>query len=241
MTNAVPRTRVDERKEAWGKTLLYVCIALVLYHAVSWFAEGGLLRSIIPAFPLVERAYLLFLFVCALLVWLRSHYDSLAPFGLQLSLKKRWIVPLSLLLVAVDILISSVSMPMLESAFGPRDLERFDILEDNTLAYILLLPCIWLFAAFGEEVFYRGFVMTRIERLLGGTKLAILGAVILQAIIFGAGHLYQGISGAILAGFTAVSYGAFFYFSKRCLWVPVFAHGLLDTLGLTLIYLGAMP
>src|SRR2546422_6183160 len=53
----------------------------------------------------------------------------------------------------------------------------------------------WTLAAFGEEFVYRGYLLTRIARVLGDTPRAWLGALAVTSMLFGAGHAYQGVSG----------------------------------------------
>lgn len=97
----------------------------------------------------------------------------------------------------------------------------------------------WGSAAFGEELVFRGFVQTRLERLLGSGTGAAWAAVLAQGVIFAALHAYLGAGGAILAGATGLIIGALYLLGGRNLWPCIILHGLIDTITLTAVYSGA--
>jgi len=100
---------------------------------------------------------------------------------------------------------------------------------DGELGYLipkdLTGKIVWVFvsmtAGFCEEVAFRGYIMTRL-RLLGKFNSWII-PVIVSAVFFGAGHIYQGFSNVIVL----TIYGAMFsllYIRTRSLWPCVIAH-----------------
>lgn len=109
-----------------------------------------------------------------------------------------------------------------------------DVIEGNLVNYLLfLIPITWGSAAFGEELLVRGFLMNRFSRLYGtGAALA------LQALVFALGHTYQGLGGVIALFAVGVVLGWFYLRAGRNLWPVIAAHGLIDTIGITLVYLG---
>ena len=54
------------------------------------------------------------------------------------------------------------------------------------------LLIIWTFAAFGEELSYRGYLLTRAADIFGRSRAAYVMAVILVAMLFGFAHYYKG-------------------------------------------------
>ena len=82
--------------------------------------------------------------------------------------------------------------------------------------------------------------MTRLALLFGSGKAGWTAALIIQAILFGLDHFYQGLAGMIDVGIYGLVYGAIFLIARRNLWANVLAHGLLDALAFTLLYLGVM-
>ncbi len=96
----------------------------------------------------------------------------------------------------------------------------------------------WGFAAFGEEVSYRGYLLNRAADCGARTNYAYWGAVIITAVLFGYGHYYKGPAGILDSGVAGLILGAAYIISGRNLWTTVLAHGLIDTFSLTLLYLG---
>ena len=125
-------------------------------------------------------------------------------------------------------------------ALPPQDLSRFAALKGDTLRYlIMLVPVAWGAAAFGEELLYRGFLLRRAMALFGGeTAVARATAALAQAALFGAMHAYLGPRGMLNAGVVGVLSAAAYFANGRNLWALFLAHGLIDTLGITLLYLG---
>ncbi|WP_292105439.1 CPBP family intramembrane glutamic endopeptidase [Brevundimonas sp.] len=122
----------------------------------------------------------------------------------------------------------------------PLDLTYIRLsLEGNTAAYLVwMVLVVWGSAAVGEELFARGFVMDRLTVLFGGSRVAIAAAVLVQALLFGLLHAIQGPTGVLITAFVGVVLAITYYASGRNLWAPIIAHGLMDTYGLTLIFLG---
>ena len=61
---------------------------------------------------------------------------------------------------------------------------------------------------------------------------------LLQAVLFGAAHYKLGSLSILNAGMIGVVMGAMYYIGKRNLWHCIFAHGLIDSFGLTMLFLG---
>src|SRR4029077_9124905 len=128
--------------------------------------------------------------------------------------------------------------PITEAFFGKPTLERLSGIAHNLPVYLFLLPVAFVFAGFGEEFSDRGVIMTRLALLFGNGKAAWATALIIQAILFGLDHAYQGIAGMIGVSIYGLVYGAIFLGARRNLWANVLAHGLLDAFAFILLYLG---
>lgn len=121
----------------------------------------------------------------------------------------------------------------------PIDLEAFEGLRDNIPNLLIMLSISWTVAAFGEEFFYRGYIMNRLANIMGNNKKAWILATFLSSFVFGIVHAYQGTSGMISTGFVGLILAFAFYMNKNNLWVGILTHGIYDTYGLTMIYLGS--
>ena len=121
------------------------------------------------------------------------------------------------------------------------DVSLFAPLAGNIHFLLISLTVAWTLAAFGEEFVYRGYLVTRIARVLGDTPRAWLGALVVTSILFGVGHQYQGLSGMITAGLGGFTFGLLYLVTGCNLWVAVVAHGTMDTVGFLLLFLGKYP
>jgi membrane protease YdiL (CAAX protease family) len=194
--------------------------------------------------PLLRHTYVTFAVVLALVGWLKLRGESLATFGL---IAPRWLayvgfgVLLTVIIIVADNVVRQYSTPLIVALTGANphlDAETFAAIKGNLALYLMILPCVWAFAAFGEEFFYRGYLLTRLAECMGGTRLAWGLAIVVQAIVFGLAHWYQGPVGMVPIGIGALISGIATTLWGRNLWPAIVSHGLTDTLGFTMLYLG---
>ena len=121
--------------------------------------------------------------------------------------------------------------PIVERLTGiPRDLSAFDFLRGDGVAFVRLLPLVWLSAALGEEIVFRGFLIGRLETAFGGASRFSTGAaVVLSTTLFAFAHAYQGPTGILITGILGLVFAVLFVASGRNLWINVIAHGVYDT------------
>jgi len=103
---------------------------------------------------------------------------------------------------------------------------------------LLYLALVWTFAAFGEEISYRGYLLTRAADVGRRTTLAYVISVVLVAILFGYGHFYKGPTGILDSGMAGLVLGVAYLASGRNLWTTILAHGFIDTFGVAALYFG---
>lgn len=126
-------------------------------------------------------------------------------------------------------------------AIDARYQGRFDNLPGNLQVYLFWLAMAWIIGGFTEEMLFRSVLFSRFERLFAGFPFAIVLAVIFPAILFGQQHYYyQGLAGWITTGAIGAVSGMLYLAFKRDLWPLILSHGLSNTIGLTLLYLGLM-
>ena len=94
----------------------------------------------------------------------------------------------------------------------------------------------WISAAFGEELLFRAFAFVQLRKMFGNNKIML---VLLSAILFSLPHLYQGISGLILTFLFGIAFGLI-YIRYNNIWINIIVHGLIDTVFMTLAYLGML-
>lgn len=199
----------------------------------------------LPDMPLLRHTYLGFIAIVLLIAWLRRRGESLTQFGLVVP--RRWLLTIGLgmglaaIQMAVGSVVRMVATPLIVAWTGANphlDAQTFAAIEGNLGLYLMVIPVVWLFAAFGEEFLFRGYLMTRLSQIFGGGRAAWAIAVVGQAVLFALAHWYQGpvgmvpiAVGAVISGIACVAWG-------RVLWPAIIAHGLIDTLGFTMLYLG---
>lgn len=145
-------------------------------------------------------------------------------------------------IVTVYISIPTVVVPLLNALFDDLNFHTsghaFDFLYGRPFALAVYIVVIaWGGAAFGEELFSRGLMLNRLAEVFGFSKIGWLVAVLGQAVFFGAAHAYQGTVGMFLTGSVGLIFGIFYLVGKRNLVPLILAHGIIDTIGLTQLYL----
>ena len=100
------------------------------------------------------------------------------------------------------------------------------------------LLIVWTFASFGEELSYRGYLLTRAADVFGRSNLAYWAAMMVVSLLFGFGHYYKGPSGVLDSTYSGFVLGVVFLLSGRNLWTPILAHGIADTVAVFAVFMG---
>ena len=219
--------RLSVRKGSW---LLPMEVAL---FALIFVGEH---RHLLP----VSKIPYLFV-VC----WLSLRLRGLGWKDVGLGLFRSWPVTLGLgvaLGVALESLQLFATQPFIAWATGKGpDLSSYRQLAGNPKLLAVMLLLVWVLAAFGEELIYRGFVMNRVAEFGKRTKGAWAVSLLVMSVVFGFAHYDQGITGIIDEGLMGFLYGLAYLACNRTLAVPIIAHGLQDTVDLVLLFLGKYP
>jgi membrane protease YdiL (CAAX protease family) len=150
-----------------------------------------------------------------------------------------WGVAAGILMEAFELF---VSQPLLVKFLGKNpDLEDFRPLIGNLKLTLLFLALTWTLAAFGEEMVYRGYLMSRVADLFNRTRRAWIISLVVVHVGFALAHAYQGLTGAIDEGLMGLLLGVIYLRTGRNLAVPIIAHGIGDTIDFLLIFLGKYP
>ena len=125
-------------------------------------------------------------------------------------------------------------MPVLEHFFQSKALapavpDLFSLLVAFALSFIA--------GGLREELFFRGYLISRIRNAFGPRSWATPAAAGIQICLFGYLHSYQGPVGIIATGASAVAFTAVFLVTGN-LWVSIMLHGFYDAAGFVLLYLG---
>ena len=99
------------------------------------------------------------------------------------------------------------------------------------------LGIIWTYAAFGEEIGFRGYLLNRVADLGGRSRTALLLGLLWSSIIFGFAHWYQGPAGFVSSVVSGLVFGAAYLLAGENLWVAILAHGFSDSLAVLAVAL----
>ncbi|MDX1578560.1 MAG: type II CAAX endopeptidase family protein [Gemmatimonadota bacterium] len=138
-------------------------------------------------------------------------------------------------------LVYALLVPALEAAgLPPLDLSLLrEAVRGNPLTYAMtMIFVVWGSAAFAEELLFRGFVLHRLETVFRGIPGELTLAVVVQGLVFGLLHAYQGPVGIIVTGLVGVVMAVAYLRFDRNLWIPVLAHGTINSIAVTGLYLG---
>jgi len=179
------------------------------------------------------------LFVLGLLS-VRLRNGGWAAMGLKRPSSWRRVILIALGAAALRILLGELVIDPLTSRFWPPAMapEGSESIAGNAAVALQWLALVWTWAAFGEEIGYRGYLLRRAADLGRGSTAAYWAGAVLVAILFGIGHYYKGPSGMIDSGVAGFILGAAFILSGRNLWAAILAHGFIDTFGVLVLFLG---
>ena len=104
----------------------------------------------------------------------------------------------------------------------------------------LSLVAVWINAAIGEELLFRGYMMNNVHNALGTGWKAGLMAALIVSFVFGAVHVpSQGLYGLVATGLAGMMLGGIFLMGKRTLFPVIIVHGVVDTIAIVGEGLGA--
>ena len=171
---------------------------------------------------------------------LRSGGWNWSSLGFRRPASWRLVVLIALGAATLRILLGDFVIDPLTARFWPpaASPQGIDEITGNFKMLLLYLPLVWGFAAFGEEIAYRGYLLNRGAHAGGESNAAFWLAAIVVAVVFGYGHYYKGPAGILDSGVAGLILGAAYLLSGRNLWTSILAHGFIDTFALGLVYFG---
>lgn len=180
-------------------------------------------------------------FTVVFIVTLARAGERLGGVGFRVPIKALRALGLGVLGIVLLQVSAQTLHPLMEQALGTgRDLSRFADVAGNPAELMRLVVFSWLFAAFGEEIAFRIALMRGLSISFGGDRNARIVALLVQAVIFGLVHLYQGPAGVSGAFISGLVFGAVTLLGRGSIWPAAIAHGGNNTLGLLAVYFGVL-
>jgi hypothetical protein len=143
------------------------------------------------------------------------------------------------IVVMLAVQIVSLNLPGAEVA--PIDETRFNPLVGNLPMMLGGVLFAWTTIAFGEEMFFRAFLITKLQEVFASSKFATALAVAVSTIFFGAVHFAEGPLGFFTNGSFGLLLALIYLRTGKNLWVTIIAHALLNTLRFVLVFNGVFP
>ena len=202
--------------------------------SLEGFGVGGALSLI-----LILAAVLVAIPLAAVLVllWAWLSYTPLREIGLKRP--KSWLGVLVIGVavgIGLKLLMKSVLLPYLGApAINPA----FHDLQGDLNRFLIEVPQLIVFAGFAEELVFRGYLISRLQTLMGRSMLAGIGAVLITAAIFGPLHyVMQGYWGALQATIIGILFAGAYLLNGQRLWLLIVAHAAFDVFAFWIIYAG---
>lgn len=144
--------------------------------------------------------------------------------------------------VAMECLELFVTQPLLVRVTGQMpDLSDAKALASSPKLFVAALILTWSLAAIGEELVWRGWFLNTVWNLLGSSRLAVVTGLTLMSVAFGYAHADQELPGIVENTINAFLLGSLYMLTGRNLLAPMVAHGMTDTVDMTMIFTGHYP
>jgi membrane protease YdiL (CAAX protease family) len=211
---------------------------------VLLIAELAIFAAIFTAFSLklVPISKTPFLFALA---WASLLVRGVKWKDVGLRIYRNWLLTLLLGVVAgagMEGLELFVTQPILIDLTGQKpDFSNFAALKGNLKLLPVGVALAWGLAAFGEEMVFRGYLLNRLFDLFKPARESTFLALVCMAALFGFAHVNQGITGILDEGLMGLLLGLLYLGFGRSLAIPIIAHGVADTIDVTLLYIGHYP
>jgi membrane protease YdiL (CAAX protease family) len=179
------------------------------------------------------------LFVLGLLS-VRLRDSGWSAMGLKRPASWRRIVLIALAAAALRIILGDLVIEPFAGRLWPPIVAPAgsEAITGDIKSALIWLVLVWTWAAFGEEIGYRGYLLTRAADIGRGTTAAYWIGVVVVSVLFGYGHYYKGPAGVLDSGVAGVILGAAYMLSGRNLWASILAHGFIDTFGIVTLFFG---
>lgn len=174
------------------------------------------------------------------LVSIRLRNGGWSAMGLKRPVSWSRIVLIALAAAVLRLILGDLVIEPLAAHFWPPIIAPAgaDAITGNIKMAAVTLLLVWTWAAFGEEIGYRGYLLTRAAEIGGRTTAAYWIGIVVVAVLFGYGHYYKGPAGILDSGVAGLILGAAYMLSGRNLWASILAHGFIDTIAVVVLFFG---
>jgi len=189
---------------------------------------------------IVTLGYILSIMVATVLLKLRGSSWRQIGLARPQSWKRTVLLGIGVLvaLLLMNIVLQVVAINLPGAEVAPIDQSRFNPLEGNLVIFLLFVLLSWTTIAFGEEMFYRAFLITKLVEVFPGSKMGTVLVLLASSTIFGLVHWVEGPLGVMNTFAMGLILGAVYLRSGRNLWITIIAHGLANSIRFLFLFLG---
>jgi CAAX protease family protein len=224
------------RASPWTEAATDVAVVLATI-AAAWLLSRWV---IYPALAIPDNApYILRPISGFLAAWwvVRRRGEGLRSLGLAVPTSWARAIVVALALYAADFSVSAWVVPALAEIVHPVQRPGFlGYIRGNPAGLALWVAIGWLVGGLCEETLFRGFLIQRVATLLGKNAAAVAAAIIAQALLFGALHLYGGTFAFLSAALFGLTHGIFYLAAGRNLLPLIAVHGTWDMVAIWDVY-----
>jgi membrane protease YdiL (CAAX protease family) len=138
----------------------------------------------------------------------------------------------------MNLAVQVIALNLPGAEVAPIDQSRFNPIGGNLVIFLLFVLLSWTTIAFGEEMFYRAFLITQLQDVFPGSKLGSAIVLLVSSTIFGLVHWVEGPLGVMNTFAMGLILGAVYLRSGRNLWITIIAHGLVNSIRFLFLFLG---
>ncbi len=188
----------------------------------------------------VTLGYVLSILVASLVLKLRGSSWRQIGLARPQSWKRTVLIGIGTLVafffISIALQVIAINLPGAE--LPAIDQSRFNPLANNLAMFLFFVVLAWTTIAFGEEMFYRAFLITQFGDIFQGSKLGSVLALLSSSIIFGLVHWVEGPLGIVNTFAMGLLLGAVYLRSGRNLWITIITHGLANSIRFLFLFLG---
>ncbi len=219
--NEISETEIRAPKlNAWSYLIIiFLCIAwpisVILFFAPAVQDSTAQTSDPITSFYLPTLVFQLLVLMAVVLVT-KSEGVNVPTIGIG-KFKPAYIIYAIVFLLITSFLLGIIARILFY--FDLFDLQTPQALMPKENREIVGWLTLSFVVGFAEESAYRGYLITRLQKLTGSRT----AAVVIACIAFAVGHLYQGYAGGVLIFFYGLMFAALFLISGS-LWPGIIAH-----------------
>jgi len=190
--------------------------------------------------PLPFYSYAIVCFA-AIFFYLKKKHQTLADIGLKRNGLTVNTIAIGLLSAIIWMAFNRfVYFPFIKHFFDVPEYKEYYFIKNHLFNFMLVLFAAWIVGGFYEEIVFRGFIQTTIQKWFKRKQFSFWIAAILTSVLFGLYHWQQGIFGVIPAALGGFYWSILLKRFNGNLWYPILSHAFYDTIALTMIYFGVL-